>query len=206
MNMSISPQDIKKLRAQTGAGMMDCRNALRDAKGDFEKAIELLRKKGAALAMKKSDREAHEGIIASYVHANGRMGSLVELACETDFVARNEEFKALANEIALHVAASSPKYISPDDVPAKEIEKEKEIYAEQIKKEGKPANIVEKILEGKIKKYKEENALLTQEFVRNPDMTVQQLIEAAVAKLGEKIEVTSFSRFEISGSPYTCVA
>ncbi len=204
--MTITPQDVKKLRDMTGAGFMDAKKALVETDGNFDKAIEVIRKKGAATALKKADRQAGEGVIASYIHSNQKIGVLVDLACETDFVARNQEFQALAREIALHIAASSPRYISPEQVPAEELEKEKEIFRGQLAKENKPAEIMEKILIGKVKKFTDEICLLNQLFVRDDKKTVKALIEETVGKLGEKIEVRGFSRFEIGGSVTTCRA
>lgn len=205
MATTIAPLDVKKLRDMTGAGFMDSKKALQEADGNFDKAIELIRKKGAAVALKKSDRQAGEGVIASYVHANSKIGVLVDLACETDFVARNEEFKALGKEIALHIAASAPRYISTDQIPADEIAKEKEIYAGQMEKEKKPPEIMEKILAGKMTKYASEVSLLSQPFVRDDKKTVEQLIHEATGKLGEKIQVRGFVRFEIGGSSVSSV-
>lgn len=184
---------IKELREQTGAGIMDVKEALDEASGDKEKAIEILRKKGLAKQAKKADRVANEGIIDSYIHAGGRIGVLVEVNCETDFVARTDDFKNLVKEIALHIAASNPLYISPEDVPAEVIEKEKEIYKEQFA--DKPAEVIEKMLEGKINKYLEEVCLLNQPYVKNPDKTIGELLAEATGKMGENIQVRRFARF-----------
>jgi elongation factor Ts len=184
---------IKELREQTGAGIMDVKEALDEASGDKEKAIEILRKKGLAKQAKKADRVANEGIIDSYIHAGGRIGVLVEVNCETDFVARTDDFKNLVKEIALHIAASNPLYISPEDVPAEVIEKEKEIYKEQFA--DKPAEVIEKMLEGKINKYLEEVCLLNQPYVKDPDKTIGELLAEATGKMGENIQVRRFARF-----------
>jgi elongation factor Ts len=184
---------LKELREQTGAGMMEIKAALDEAGGDKNKAVEILRKKGTLKAGKKADRIANEGIVEAYIHPGGRVGVLVEVNCETDFVARTQDFKNLVKELALHVAASNPLYILPADVPAEVVEKEKEIYKEQIK--GKPEDMVNKILEGKIAKYYEEVCLMEQPFVKNPDIKVKDLIGEAVAKMGEKVVVKRFARF-----------
>ncbi len=188
---------IKNLRERTGAGIVEVKKALEEAGGDDQKAIEILRKRGQEKAMKKSDRVAEEGVIASYVHSNGRVGAIVKLLCETDFVARNEEFKSLAQDIAMHVTAIDPKYLKPEDVPAEAIEKEKEIWKVQLASENKPAEMMAKILEGKERKFREEISLLTQPFVKNPDQTVGGLITEKISKIGENIQVGDFSRLEL---------
>lgn len=184
---------IKLLREQTGAGIMDVKEALEEAGGDNEKAIEILRKKGLAKQAKKADRAANEGIVESYIHAGGRIGVLVEVNCETDFVARTDDFKNLVKEIALHIAAANPLYISSEDVPNEVIEKEKEIYKEQFA--GKPDDVIEKMLEGKIAKYYEEACLLNQPFVKDGDKTIGELLGEATGKMGENIQVRRFTRF-----------
>ncbi len=184
---------IKELREETGSGMLDVKRALDEAGGDKEKAIEILRKKGSLKFGKKSERVAKEGIVETYIHAGGRIGVLVELNCETDFVGRTEDFKELAKEIALHIAAANPLYVSIEDVPAEVVEKEKEIYKEQGK--GKPDDVIAKMLEGKVAKYYEEVCLMEQPFVKNPDVTVKDMIGQAVAKMGENIHVRRFARF-----------
>lgn len=193
----ISAKQIADLRARTGSGMMDCKKALEEANGDEEKAIDFLRKKGMAKAAKKAEREAREGVIEAYIHSNGKIGVLVEVLSETDFVAKNTEFKEFAHDVALHIAAMNPKYVSADETPAEEIEKEKAIYLEEVKASGKPADIAEKIVEGKIKKFKEEYALLSQPFVKDPTKTVGELLNEKIAKIGEKLEIKRFCRFEI---------
>lgn len=192
----MSMELIKKIRERTGAGMVAIKKAVDEAGGDEEKAIEILRKQGDSKAAKKADRETKEGVVVSYVHSN-KVGALVKLLCETDFVARNEEFVALAKDIAMHITAMSPKFIKPEEVPAEVVEKEKEIWTEQLKAEGKPAEMIEKIMAGKEKKFREESALLTQSFVKNPEITVNELIVAAIGKMGEKIEVGEISRIEL---------
>ncbi len=184
---------IKELRELTGAGMMDIKAALTEAENDKDKAVEILRKKGALKAGKKSDRVANEGIVEAYIHPGSRVGVLVEVNCETDFVARTEDFKHLAKELALHIAAANPLYVSMNDVPAEVVEKEKEIYKEQVK--GKPDDVVNKILEGKIAKYYEEACLLEQPFAKNSDIKVKDLISQAVGKMGENVVVKRFARF-----------
>lgn len=184
---------IKELRELTGAGMMEIKNALAEAGNDKDKAVDILRKKGALKAGKKADRAAKEGIVESYIHPGGRVGVLVEVNCETDFVARTEDFKHLVKELALHIAAANPLYVGIADVPAEVVEKEKEIYKEQVK--GKPADVVDKILEGKIAKYYEEACLMEQPFAKNGDLKVKDLIGNAVGKMGENVVVKRFARF-----------
>lgn len=189
-------EEIKKLRECTGAGMMDCKKVLEEANGDFDKAIELLRKKGAATAAKRAEREAKEGVIVSYVHG-GRIGALLELNSETDFVARNEDFKALAQDLVMHVAAAAPEYINPEDVPADIVEKEKEIEREQLKESGKPADVQDKIIEGKINKFYSQVCLMKQPFIKDPAVTIEDLINEKTAAIGEKIAIRRFARFEL---------
>lgn len=195
--MAIEANKIKELRAMTSAGMLDCKKALEETNGDIEKASELLRKRGIIKAVKKMDREAGEGKIFSYVHHNGKIGVLIELNCETDFVAKNELYEQLGKDIAMHIAAMNPAYVKPEDVPSEAVEREKEIQAETLKKEGKPDNVVEKILEGKLKKFQEESALLTQSFVKDPKMKIEDLIKEAISKLGENISIGRFIRYSI---------
>lgn len=195
--MSIDIHQLKSLRDKTGVSIQLCKSALEEANGDEAKAIEILRKKGAAKAEKRSDRSTGEGTVQSYIHGNGKIGVLIQLNCETDFVAKNEEFVQLARDLAMHVAATAPKHTSPDEVPAELVAKEKEIWTEQLQKEGKPENIMENILTGKEKKFREENALLTQQFVKNPDKTVGELLKEAIHKLGENITVGDFMRYSI---------
>ncbi|MDX1608452.1 MAG: translation elongation factor Ts [Candidatus Spechtbacterales bacterium] len=190
-------EQIQKLRSETGAGMLDVKNALDEAGGDLEKAREILRKKGAALAAKKSARETHEGLVVSYIHAGGKIGVLLKIYCETDFVARTDDFQSLADNIAMHIAAMDPEYISPEDIPSEVIEAEKKIYKGQFADSGKPENVIEDIVEGKIKKFGAENSLLEQPFVKDQDKTIAKLIEEHVAKLGENIQVGEFTRYEL---------
>lgn len=194
--MTTTMQDIAKLREATGAGMMDCKKALTEAANDFDKAIEVLRKKGAATAAKRSDRDAKEGIIVSYIH-NGRIGAILELNSETDFVARNDDFKALAADLVMHVAAAAPEYVTPEDVPADLVEKEKEIERAKLLDSGKPEEVIEKILEGKIAKYYSQICLTKQAFVKNPDVTIEDIINEKTAAIGEKLAVRRFTRYEL---------
>ncbi|MCH7613397.1 MAG: translation elongation factor Ts [Candidatus Marinimicrobia bacterium] len=199
----ISAQVVKELRDQTGAGMMDCKKALVDSNGDIEKALEFLRKSGIAKAEKKGSREAKEGIVYSYIHHGGRLGVLVELNCETDFVARTDGFKDLAHNLALQIAATNPVAVSQKDVPEDLIVKEKEIYSSQAKESGKPENIIDKIVEGRVQKYFQEICLLEQPFIKDPDKHVGDLITEAVTILGENISVGRYIRFALGESIVT---
>lgn len=192
---TITAESVKELREKTGAGMMDCKKALAEVDGDMEKAAEFLRKKGLAAAAKKADRVAAEGMVESYIHGAGRIGVLVEVNCETDFVAKNEQFRELARNIALQIAASAPKYVSRDEVPADEVEKEKSFLREQALAEGKPAAVVEKMIEGRINKFFEQICLLDQAYIKDPDKKVGDLVTEATATIGEKIAVRRFVRF-----------
>ena len=195
--MSIKAQQVKELRDRSGVGMMDCKKALVESNGDLDKAFEILRKNGIAKAQKKASREAKEGSIIAYIHPGSKLGVLLELNCETDFVANTDDFKNLANDICMHIAATSPISISSADVEESLIGKEKEIYTDQAKKTGKPDNIVEKMVEGRIKKFFQENVLLEQNFVKDPSKTITDLITDKVSVLGENIIINSFSRFQI---------
>ena len=195
--MTVSASMVKELRERTGAGMMDCKKALGETGGDIEKAIDYLREKGLAAAAKKAGRIAAEGLVEAYLHAGGRIGVLVEVNCETDFVAKTDAYKDLCRDIAMQIAASKPTYVSKEEVPAEEIAKEKEILKAQALNEGKPANIVDKMVEGRIEKYYKEVCLLEQQFIKDPDKTVQQLIVEKVAKIGENISIRRFARFEL---------
>ncbi len=190
---------IKKLRSATGAGMMDVKKALEDAGWDEEKAVQLLRERGAMKAAKKAGREAKEGLITAYIHHNQRLGVLLEINCETDFVARNEEFQKLAKDLAMHIAMAAPKYVRKEEIPAEELEREREIYRTAALNEGKPEAIAEKIAEGRLKKYVQEVVLLEQPFVKDDKITVAELIQQAIAKIGENIQVRRFCRFELGG-------
>jgi elongation factor Ts len=195
--MAISAKQVQELRERTGAGMMECKKALEETGGDMEKAIDVLRTKGAAKAAKRSGRETKEGAIGSYVHTGGRIAVLVEVGCETDFVARNEIFQTLIRDLAMHVAASDPLSVAEDGIASDVVERETAIYREQVKAEGKPEKIWDKIVEGKLKKFYQERTLLQQPFVKNPDMTVGQLIQEATAKTGENIVVRRFVRYAV---------
>ena len=195
--MSISAKDVKALRDRTGVGMMDCKKALVETSGDIEAAIDLLRAKGAARAEKRAEKSANEGTIGSYIHFDNRTAVIVELNCETDFVANTDDFKGLAKEIALHIASQAPLSVSPDDIPADVVARERKVYAEQAREQGKPENIAEKIVEGKLNKFFKESTLLAQPFVKNPDQTIGELITEVSAKTGEKIEVARFMRFKV---------
>ena len=197
----ISVDQIKQLRETTGVGMMDAKKALEETNGDMDQAMDVLRKSGAMKAAKKADRNTAEGFVASYIHGDGRIGVLLELNCETDFVARTETFQALAHDLALHVAATNPLYISRDDVPEQVIAKEQEIYTEQLHAEGKSADKIEMIMQGKLDKYFAESVLLEQPFVKDDAKTIEELVQAAVQALGENIQIARFARFAISGHP-----
>ena len=190
-------ETIKKIRERTGAGVVNVKKALDEAGGNEEKAIEILRKQGHDKAVKKADRAANEGVVVSYIHSNNRVGALVKLLCETDFVARNTEFQELAKDVAMHVTAMNPQYVKPEDVPVDAVEKEKEIWKAQLVKEGKPENMMEKIMEGKEKKFREEISLLTQPFVKDPSIRIADLLAEKIGKIGENIQVGEFVRFEL---------
>ena len=189
--------DIMKLKEATGAGVLDCKKALTETNGDMEKAIDFLREKGMAKAAKKAGRIAAEGIVDSYIHMGGKIGVLLEINCETDFVARGEQFKELSHDICLHIAAANPSYLTKEEVPAEVIEREKAVLKAQALEEGKPAQIVEKMVEGRIKSFYDDNCLLNQKFVKDPSKTIEQLVVEATATIGEKIAIRRFVRFEM---------
>lgn len=193
---NITAAMVKELREITAAGMLDCKNALVDSDGDLQQAIDYLRKKGLSKAAKKSDRIAAEGIVSSYIHG-GRIGVLIEVNSETDFVAKNEEFQNFVKDLAMQVAAQNPKYIRPEEVPAEIIEKEKEILRAQALNEGKPEKIIEKMVEGRIKKYYDENCLMNQNFIKDPDKTILDLLNGLIAKIGENLVIRRFTRYEV---------
>lgn len=195
--MAITAKDVKELRERTGAGMMECKAALTDADGDMEKAIDILRAKGAAKAAKRSAREASEGAVGSYVHMGGKIGVLVEVNCETDFVARNDEFQQLVRDVAMHIAATNPAAVRREEIDAALVERERGVYREQMRESGKPEHIWDKIVEGKIDKFFQEATLLEQPFVKNPDITVGDLVTQASARTGENIVVRRFTRFAL---------
>ena len=195
--MAITAEMVKQLRDKTGAGMMDCKAALAESNGDMEKAVEILRKKGVASASKRSGRATKEGVVGHYIHMGGKVGVLVEVNCETDFVARTDDFQGLAKEIAMHVAAADPRYVSREQVPAAELDKEKDIYRAQFAGSGKPENVIDKIVEGKLGSYYAQVCLLEQPSVRDPNVTIQQMLQAATAKTGENITISRFVRFKL---------
>jgi elongation factor Ts len=204
--VNISAAQVKDLRERTGAPMMDCKQALTESKGDMDQAIVILRKRGAAVAQKKAARVTSEGSVASYIHAGGKIGVLVEVNCESDFVARTEDFQSLVHDIAMHIAASDPKFIRKEDVTPEAYEREKEIYRAQATASGKPANVVEKIVEGKMSKFYEEVCLLDQPFIKEQTISVGQLIASRIGKLGENIGVRRFARFKVGDVSETIAA
>ncbi|MBS3749990.1 MAG: translation elongation factor Ts [Anaerolineales bacterium] len=193
-------EKIKKLRESTGSGILDVKEALKETQGDMEKAVDILRQKGLAKAAKRSDREASEGVIDLYSHGNGRVGVMVEVNCETDFVARSDDFQEFAHEIALQVAAAAPRWISEDDIPQDVIEHEKEISRKQFEEEGKPDHIIEKILEGRLDKFKDQTVLLRQEYIRDDELTIEELLHETIASIGENIVIRRFKRWELGGA------
>jgi elongation factor Ts len=198
--MEITTEMIKELREATGAGILDCRKALTDANGDFDKAVDFLREKGVATAAKRSDRTASQGAIELYSHGDGRVGVMVEVNCETDFVARSEDFRKLAHEIALQIAASAPHYINEDEIPADVLEHEAEIARARAKEEGKPAAVMEKIVAGRLEKFKDEVVLLRQAYIRDEELTIEKLVLETIGKTGENIVVRRFQRWELGES------
>ncbi|OPY76766.1 MAG: Elongation factor Ts [Syntrophorhabdus sp. PtaU1.Bin058] len=195
--MEITAESVKKLREKTGVGLMDCKEALKQSNGDMEKAMEYLREKGLAKLQKRMGKVASEGLIASYIHTGGKVGTMVEINCETDFVANTKEFQEFAKDIAMQITASNPLYVKREDIPAEEIEKEKNIYRKQALESGKPEKIVDKIAEGKLEKFYQEVCLIEQSYIKNPDMTVKELLEELIVKMGEKILVNRFMRFQL---------
>jgi len=195
--MAVNSAAVKELRERTGAGMLDCKKALEEVDGNLEKAVELLREKGLAAAAKKAGRIASEGLVESYIHGGGRVGVLVEVNCETDFVAKTDAFRSFVRDIAMQIAASSPRYVSREEVSQDDIEKEREILRNQALNEGKPEKIVDKMVEGRLNKYYEEFCLLEQSFIKDPDKTVQTLLQEKIAQIGENISIRRFVRFEL---------
>lgn len=195
--MKITAQMVKELRERTGAPMLQCKKALEETSGDIDQAVDVLRKKGIAAAEKKSGRVAAEGAVGSYIHAGGKIGVLVEVNCETDFVARTDDFQALVRDIGMHIAAANPRFVRREEVTDDVLDREREIFSEQMRAEGKPEKIIPKIVEGKIEKYYSEAVLLEQPFVKDPDKTLQQMITEKVAKIGENIQVRRFERYEL---------
>jgi elongation factor Ts len=195
--MAVSAAQVKELREKTGAGMLDCKKALEEAGGDMTRAAEILREKGLAAAASKAGRAATEGLVESYIHGEGRIGVLVEVNCETDFVAKTDNFKRFVRDIAMQIAAAAPKYVSKEEVPEEELNKEREILRAQALNEGKPEKIVEKMVEGRLAKYYTEVCLLEQPFIKDPDQTVSQLLNSMIAQIGENITIRRFARFEL---------
>ena len=195
--MEVSANMVKELREKTGAGMMDCKKALAETGGDFQRALDYLRQKGLATAAKRAGRVASEGRVGSYIHAGGKIGVMVEVNCETDFVAKTDDFQVFAKDIAMHIAASNPSYIRREEVTADVLEREKEIYRAQARDAKKPEKVMEKIVEGKLEKFYGEVCLLEQAFVKDPDITVQDLLNGLIGKLGEKIEIRRFTRYQV---------
>lgn len=193
----ITAQEVKNLRDRTGASMMGCKKALEESSGDIEKAIKILQKSGSKIADKKCGRDTEEGCIGSYIHSNGKIGVLVEINCETDFVAKGDEFMELAHNLAMHIAAADPKYVSYDEIDSADMESKKKEFAEEVEKENKPQEIMEKIVEGKVKKYFSEICLLNQPFIKDQDMTIEELVTGKIAKTGENIKVKRFVRIEM---------
>ncbi|HDZ25652.1 MAG TPA: translation elongation factor Ts [Candidatus Aminicenantes bacterium] len=198
--MDITAEMVKELRQRTGIGVMECKKALKESKGDIEKAILILRKKGYARAKDKMSRDTAEGIVGSYIHLNGKIGVLIEINCESDFVSRNDEFKELVKNIAIHIAASAPEYLSSEDIPQGVLKEEKEIIREQFKDSKKPPEIIEKIIQGKIGKFNEEVCLLDQPYIKDDKISIKELVTSHVAKFGENIRIKKFARFEL-GQP-----
>ena len=199
MSTQITAQMVKELRERTGAPMMDCKAALTETGGDAEKAVEVLRKKGLAKAAKKAGRTAADGLVASYIHAGGKIGVLLEVNCETDFVARTDDYQQLVKDIAMHIAAADPSFVRREEVTDDVLETERRLYREQALEEGKPEAVVDRIVEGKLKKFYGESVLLEQPFVKDPDMTIEKLIASMVGKLGENIQIRRFARFQLGG-------
>jgi len=197
VKLDITSAMVKELRVKTGAGMMDCKEALTAENGDFEKAIDYLRKKGMSAATKRSSKAAKDGAVASYIHMGGKIGVMVEVNCETDFVAKTDDFQTMAKDLAMHVAASNPRYVRPEEISAADLEREKEIYRSQLLAEKKPEKIWDKIIEGKLNKYFEEVCLMNQKFIKNTDITVGALVTNMIAKTGENIIVRRFARFQL---------
>jgi len=195
--MAITADMVKQLRDKTGAGMMDCKAALTESGGDMEKAIDHLRKKGLASAAKRAGRATNNGVIGHYIHMGGKVGVLVEVNCETDFVARTDDFQSLAKEVAMHVAAADPKYVRREEIPAEVLEKEREIYRAQFAGSGKPTQVIDKIVEGKLESFYSQACLLDQPSVRDPNVTIQQMVAAATAKTGENVAISRFVRFKL---------
>ena len=197
--VTISSDTVRDLREKTGVGIMDCKRALAESSGDLEKAIDLLRQKGLASAAKKASRETKEGVISSYIHGAGKIGVLVEVNCETDFVARNSEFQELVKDISMQIAASNPSYVRREDVPADVLEKERNIYKIQARESGKPEHVLDKIVEGKVEKFYVETCLLEQSFIKDSAVTINDMVKQKIAKIGENISIKRFTRYQLGG-------
>jgi elongation factor Ts len=195
----ISAALVKELRDKTGSGIMDCKQALKENNGDLEKSLDYLRKKGLATAQKRSGRDAKEGVVQSYIHMGGKIGVLVEVNCETDFVAKNEDFQEFAKNVAMHIAAAAPMGLGPEEIPESVIAREREIYKERALEQGKPANIVDKIVDGQIEKFYKESCLLSQAYIKDPKITITDLLNETIAKIGENIKIRRFARFQLGG-------
>ena len=195
--MASSAEEIKRLHDQTGAGLLDCKKALEEANGDFEEAVVILRKKGIKVAAKRASKDASEGLVYAYIHAGNQVGVLVEVNCETDFVGRTEDFRNFCEEISMQIAAMHPRWVSPEDVPQDAMEREREILTEQAKTEGKPEAVIEKMVEGRLRKYYEENCLLKQPYIRNDSVTIEDLLNELMGKTGERIVVRRFARYQV---------
>lgn len=193
----VTMEMIKKLREKTAAGFMDCKKALEEAGGDLEKAVDILRQKGLAVAAKRAGKATKEGVVAAYIHATKKLGAMVEVNCETDFVARTEEFQKFAYDLAMHIAATNPICVAREDMPEEVINREKEIYIAQARESGKPENVIEKIVQGKLEKFYKESVLLEQPFVKNPDLTIQDLLNELMTKTGERIQIRRFTRYQV---------
>lgn len=195
----ISATLVKELRDKTGSGIMDCKQALKENAGDIEKALDFLRKKGLATAQKRSGRDAKEGVVQSYIHMGGKIGVMVEVNCETDFVAKNDDFQEFAKNVAMHIAAAAPMGLGPDEIPESVIAREREIYRERAIEQGKPANIIDKIVDGQVEKFYKDSCLLSQPYIKDPKLTISDLLTETIAKIGENIKIRRFARFQLGG-------
>ena len=195
----ISAALVKELRDKTGSGIMDCKQALKENNGDLEKALDFLRKKGLASAQKRSGRDAKEGVVQSYIHMGGKIGVMVEVNCETDFVAKNEDFQEFAKNVAMHIAAAAPMGLGPEEIPESVIAREREIYRERALEQGKPANIIDKIVDGQVEKFYKDSCLMSQPYIKDPKLTITDLLTETIAKIGENIKIRRFARFQVGG-------
>lgn len=195
----ISAALVKELRDKTGSGIMDCKQALKENNGDIEKALDFLRKKGLATAQKRSGRDAKEGVVQSYIHMGGKIGVMVEVNCETDFVAKNEDFQEFAKNVAMHIAAAAPMGLGPEEIPESVIAREREIYRERAIEQGKPANIIDKIVDGQVEKFYKDSCLMSQPYIKDPKLTITDLLTETIAKIGENIKIRRFARFQLGG-------